>query len=53
MEKKFNNPLQTLDGSDRAFVEAKKLSDVNFAKEIIACNDHNSALLYLEKKINI
>jgi len=31
----------------------KKLSDVNFAKEIIACNDHNSALLYLEKKINI
>ena len=31
----------------------KKLSTVNFTKEIIACNDHNSALLYLEKKINI
>ena len=31
----------------------KKLSDVNFAKEIIACNDHNSASLYLEKKMNI
>ena len=31
----------------------KKLSDVNFAKEIIACNDHNSATLYLEKKMNI
>ena len=31
----------------------KKLSDVNFAKEIIACNDHNSASLYLEKKVNI
>ena len=30
MEKKFNNPLQTLDGSDRAFVEAKKLSTVWF-----------------------
>ena len=28
----------------------KKLSDVNFAKEIIACNDHNSASLYLERK---
>ena len=31
----------------------KKLSDVNFTKEIIACNDHNSASLYLEKKMNI
>ena len=31
----------------------KKLSDVNFAKEVIACNDHNSASLYLEKKMNI
>ena len=30
MEKKFNNPLQTIDGSDRAFVEAKKLSTVWF-----------------------
>ena len=30
MEKKFNNPLQTLDGSDRAFVEAKKLSTIWF-----------------------
>ena len=31
----------------------KKLSAVDFAKEIIACNDHNSASLYLEKKVNI
>ena len=30
MEKKFNDPLQTLDGSDRAFVEAKKLSTIWF-----------------------